>query len=49
MSKKYDIRTRQGRSRRRSDSTQFNPDTLLPHTAKFIAERKAKRMKRKAS
>lgn len=30
--KKYDMRTWQGRARRRNDYKQFNSSTLLPHT-----------------
>ena len=41
--KKYDINTRQGRARRVGNTSQFNPDTLRPHSKKFVAARQAEK------
>jgi len=48
MSKKFDIRTRQGRARRRAKSSQFNPYTLYPNTESFVAMRRNMKQNRKA-
>ena len=40
MAKKFDINTSQGRARRRAHPELFNPSTLLPHSKKFIEERR---------
>lgn len=44
--KKYDINTRQGRSRRQNNYAQFNPETLLPHTKNGEAVRERRKEKR---
>jgi hypothetical protein len=49
--KKFDIRTRQGRARRRNRDDIFNPDSLQPHHGAELAMRQAaktmKKMKKK--
>lgn len=46
--KKFDITTRQGRSRRRS-SPDFNSNTLLPHSGDVLEDSRAKKRSKKAA
>ena len=43
---KYPMNTRQGRERRRNDSSQFNPHTLQPHSKKWLHEQRRLGMRR---
>ena len=43
---KYPMNTRQGRERRRNDSSQFNLHTLQPHSKKWLDKQRRLGMRR---